>query len=54
MSKALLNTKPRYPRITEKIEFGSMPNFRDPVVEVETDTDDEDDITLIELMKQTT
>ena len=30
------------PPVTEKVEFGSMPNFRDPVPETDSDEDDDD------------
>ena len=40
------------PPETKKDEFGSMPDLRGPVQEIESDEDDDDDITLAELKEQ--
>ena len=44
LPNAKINFEVIPPPETKKAEFGSMPNFRDPVPETDSDEDDDDDI----------
>ena len=50
LPNAKINFEVLPPPETKKAEFGSMPDFRDPVSDEEEESEDEDDITIAELM----